>query len=112
MELTDAVLVALIASVPPTLAAFGAMVVGILNSRKIKEVHDATNGMKDELVRVNRSDAQQIGEHAGRVAGRMQGRTQGLQEGIAVGRADERERFATGAGELGPPETRRHGSIE
>lgn len=114
MELSDTVMVALItgaaAALLPSILALAGLIVALRNGRKlthqagkIEEVRIATNGMRDELVEVNRAEALAIGERAGRVTGRMQGRTQGLQEGIAAGRADERERL-TATGGLGPPE--------
>ena len=39
------------------LAAVGALAFSMWNTRKIKEVHDATNSMKDELVAVTRTAA-------------------------------------------------------
>ncbi len=50
-----------ISAVSSTVAA----VIGFANSRRIKEVHAATNGMKDQLVAATRSDAMQQGHTAG-----------------------------------------------
>ena len=48
--MSDPVLLAIIASVPPTLASIAALVVSLRNGRKVEEVHKATNSMKDALV--------------------------------------------------------------
>ena len=52
--MTDAVAVALAASIAPTLAACGGITVGLLNSRKADVIHDAVNGglsaAKQEIV--------------------------------------------------------------
>lgn len=48
--MTDPVLIALIAAVPPTLASVAALIVSIVTMRKTEKVHIATNSMKDALV--------------------------------------------------------------
>ncbi len=48
--MSDPVIVSLIASIPPTLAAVAALIVSMRNGRKVEEVHKATNSMKDALV--------------------------------------------------------------
>lgn len=67
-----AVLIAVIASVPPTLTAAGALVVALKTqdkvavvADKVEVVHRATNSMKDALVKVTRSDALQEGHAQG-----------------------------------------------
>lgn len=72
MKISDAVLIALIAGVPPTLTAAGALVVSMHTQEKVEEVHKATNSMKDALVASTRSEA--------------------LMEGHAEGVKDEKER--------------------
>lgn len=57
--LSDPVLLALITAIPSTIAAVAAVIVGLRNGRKADQVITATDGLKDELVRVNRSDAGQ-----------------------------------------------------
>lgn len=63
--MSDAVLVALIAAVPPTVVSVVAVVVAMINTRKIEIIHKATNSMKDELVKVTQSDSFQKGHAAG-----------------------------------------------
>lgn len=65
MVMSDTVLVAIIASVPPTIVALVGLVVTILNSRKIEVVHKATNSMADKLVAAAKSDSFQKGHTAG-----------------------------------------------
>ena len=59
---SDVVLVALIGAAPAVLSAF----VGLLNHFKIIDLRKSTDGMKDQLVAVTRSDALQEGETIGR----------------------------------------------
>jgi len=76
--MSDLVQVALIASIPPTIVALTGLIVSLRTERnltaKVKEVHDATNGMKEELVRVTGE-----AEHA---------------KGVLEGAADEKGRQA------------------
>jgi len=55
-----------IAQILTALAAVGGLIISWSNSRKIEEVHKATNSMKDELVAVTKSDAFQTGITEGR----------------------------------------------
>lgn len=62
--MTEAERIALIATIPPTVAALAGMVVSLFNRKKltqqendIRGVKEATNGMKDELVRVTEKEA-------------------------------------------------------
>lgn len=66
------VLLAVIAGLPSFIAAMTSAIVTIRNSRRIREVSNtvdavqkATNGMKDELIKVTRSDAHQAGHSEG-----------------------------------------------
>jgi len=60
--MSDAVLVALIASVAPSLVAAAGVIVSIRNSRKIDEVHKTVNsGLSKQL-----ADAGKAGELKGR----------------------------------------------
>jgi hypothetical protein len=55
MSITGTEIASIITAVAALVAALGssfAVVIGVLNSRKIQQVHDATNGMKDQLVKV------------------------------------------------------------
>lgn len=52
--MTDTVQVALIASIPATVAALASLVSSIKNGQKIKAIHEATNGMQTELREVSR----------------------------------------------------------
>lgn len=63
--MTDAVAIAMIAAIPPTMAALAALIMGIVNRGKIHEVYKATNSMKDELVEATRVEALQTGHAAG-----------------------------------------------
>ncbi len=57
MELSDNVILALITAIPATIASLATLIVSMRNGRKADQVISATDGLKDELVRVNRSDA-------------------------------------------------------
>lgn len=64
--MSEAVLIALIAAVVPTLLATAAtFVISLRNSRKLDEVKNATNGMKDALVEATRIEAIAIGKAEG-----------------------------------------------
>ena len=78
MILVSADIAPIITSIASLVAAFGsslAVIMGIWNSRKIKEIHTATNGMKAELVKVT-GDAKFA-----------EGVKEGHAEGVAEGRA-------------------------
>jgi len=64
--MTDAVLVALVTSIPPTTVALVSLVVGIRATRKIENVHRATNSMKDALVALTDKEAHARGLAEGR----------------------------------------------
>lgn len=55
--MSDAVLVALIVSIPSTIVAFANIWLQFRNGRKVEEIHKATNSMKDELVAATRAAA-------------------------------------------------------
>lgn len=59
------VLVAVISATPPTVVALANLVASLRNGRKVDQIKAATDGMKDELVKVTRSDALQEGHTAG-----------------------------------------------
>jgi type III secretory pathway component EscS len=63
--MTDQVLLAIITAIPPTVAAVAGLIIGIVNRGKIKEIHIATNSMKDALVAATRSEALMEGHAAG-----------------------------------------------
>ena len=52
--MTEAVQVALIVSIPSTVAALASLISSIKNGKKINEIHEATNGMQSELREVSR----------------------------------------------------------
>ncbi len=56
----------LIASIATLITAVGAVVIGLRNSRKIEEVHVATNSMKDQLVASTALAANAQGNREGR----------------------------------------------
>jgi len=62
---SEALVVAIVTSVPPTLAAVVTLVVGLRSSRKIarrvEEVHRATNSLTDRLVASTRLEAHAAG---------------------------------------------------
>jgi hypothetical protein len=64
-------LASLVAAVGSTLA----VVMGIWNSTKIKEIHAATNGMKAELVKVTGDAKFAEGVKEGHAEGVLEGRT-------------------------------------
>jgi hypothetical protein len=52
--MTDIIKIALIAAVPPTVAALGSFFISLRTSRKMAEVAVSVDGVKDELVRTTR----------------------------------------------------------
>lgn len=62
--MSDAVLAAVITAVPGTVAAIGALIVGVMNLRKIDAVRKNTDG----LVQQGRVDSQAIGRAEGAAA--------------------------------------------
>jgi len=72
LKISDTVIVALIATVPPTITAAGALIVSLSTQAKVVDVqktvevvHKATNSLTDRLVAVTRSDALQEGHTEG-----------------------------------------------
>jgi len=63
---SDAVLVALVTSIPPTAVALVSLIVGIRATRKIEKVHKSTNSMKDALVALTDKEAHARGLAEGR----------------------------------------------
>lgn len=50
MIISDAVLIALVSSIPVTVTSIAALIIAIKNTHKVEEIHKATNSMKDALV--------------------------------------------------------------
>lgn len=67
---------AIIASIPPTLAAIAALVLGIRNGRKVSDLHVLVNSRLTELLDSSSSAA----------------RAQGKEEGRLVARAEDKDR--------------------
>jgi len=70
--LSEPVAVAIISSVPPTLAACAALVISLRNGRhvnsltiRVEEVHKATNSLADRLVEATRAAAHAAGRREG-----------------------------------------------
>jgi len=59
--MSDAVLTALIVATGPTIVGVFNAFVSYKNSRKIEQVHLATNSMKDDLVNLTRKEAHAAG---------------------------------------------------
>jgi len=53
--------IAAIAALPPTVLALASLIVGIRNSRKVEEVHRATNSLTDRLVASTKLEAHAAG---------------------------------------------------
>lgn len=64
--ISEPVLIAVVSSMPPTLAAVAALVVGLKNARKVEQVHRATNSLTDRLVALTRLEAHAAGVKQGR----------------------------------------------
>ncbi len=62
--MSEAVAVALIVAIPPTLAAVAALIVSTKNRAETKEVHLSLNSRLDQLIKVTRSDAIHEGRKA------------------------------------------------
>lgn len=59
--MTDAVWLALIGAVPPTLASVAALIVSLSNGRKVEEVRKNTNGLVDDKVNRAHDDGKKVG---------------------------------------------------
>jgi len=59
--MSEQVVVAFLASLPPTLLALATLVIGIRNTRKVEEVHKATNSLTDRLVASTKLEAHALG---------------------------------------------------
>lgn len=60
-----AVLIAAIASLPPTVASIAAVLISLNTQAKVEVVHKATNSLTERLVSVTKSDALQEGHTKG-----------------------------------------------
>jgi hypothetical protein len=69
--MSENVILAVIAGLPSTIAALGALYVSIVNGRKVDEVHRATNSMKDELVAVTSKEQRALGRLEGASEARL-----------------------------------------
>lgn len=58
---SDAILIAIIAATPGTIAGLASLVASLRNAKKIEQVHLATNSMKDELVAVTKKASKDEG---------------------------------------------------
>jgi hypothetical protein len=79
VTLISADIAPIITSLASLVAACGsslAVIMGVWNSWKIKEIHAATNGMKAELVRVTGDAKFAEGVKEGHAEGVLEGRTQ------------------------------------
>jgi len=85
LDLT-AILIAAIASIPPTLAAVGALIISLNTQEKVAKVEHATNSMKDALVKA----ALLEGEVAGVAKEKNRAETEASNK--AQGAADEKAR--------------------
>jgi hypothetical protein len=63
--MTDSVEIALIASIPPTLVAVGAVILGFVNKSGISGVHLTMNSRMDELLSAARAAAHDAGRREG-----------------------------------------------
>jgi hypothetical protein len=59
--LSDTVLVAVLATIPPTLLGAAALVVALKTTKKVEQVHKATNSLTDRLVASTRVEAHAAG---------------------------------------------------
>ncbi len=56
-SMSDIVKIALIASIPPTIAALGSFIISLYTNMRMKGVEKSVDGVKDELVRTTRTAA-------------------------------------------------------
>lgn len=66
---TTNLIVAIITALTGLVTSLATLIVSLHNTRKIQEVHTATNSMKDELVKTTREKSLLEGHEAGRIAG-------------------------------------------
>ena len=64
--MSDPVLIALIAAIPPTMVATGAVYLGLKNNRGIEDLHISVNSRMDQLLK----------EHG--IASKAEGRREGI----------------------------------
>ncbi len=57
--MSEAVQIALIASVPPTLVALASVFISLWNGRKIKAVHNTVNGKLSEILKNSKAAGKQ-----------------------------------------------------
>jgi hypothetical protein len=72
--MSDAVIIALIVAIPPTLTALVSLIVSLRNGRAIHQVHVATNSKMDQLLSVTGASE----------------KAKGVKEGLAQGRGEAR----------------------
>jgi hypothetical protein len=56
---TDAVVIAMIVAIPPSIASVAALIVSIRNGNQIHEVHLGINSRMDELVKASKAQGRQ-----------------------------------------------------
>ncbi len=59
--MSDPVLIAIVVSIPGTIASIATLFVAMINGRKVEEVHKATNSMKDALVAAALAEGKMLG---------------------------------------------------
>lgn len=55
--MTDAIIIAILASLPPTILALAALLASLRGLKKVEAVHKATNSMHDALVALTDKEA-------------------------------------------------------
>lgn len=59
--MSEAVLIAVVASLPSTLLALATLIVSVRNSQKVEQVQHATNSLMDRLIVLTRTEAHAAG---------------------------------------------------
>lgn len=63
--ISDTTITAIVVAVPPTILAFGTLIVQIKSIAKVEAIHKATNSMKDALVAATEKEALARGKKEG-----------------------------------------------
>lgn len=82
--ISDQVLLALITAIPSTIAALGALIVGLRTRREVEQVSKSVDGLLEKNVAVNRSDAAQ----SATLAERERGEAKAADAAVAAVAAD------------------------
>jgi len=88
--MTDAVQIALIVAIPPTIVAVGGLVVSLLNRKQGQKIEFKVDGKMDELLSLTRSGAHAEGIAEGREIGVVEKQARVTEAERVEDRADQK----------------------